>query len=277
MLIVNAIKNHLNIEPIQEQLTDTKEVVVFGYGRCLYVAVGAFFGKKFKNPHGGLHSDDGKYRLGSRDEQVFESLAYEQQIRRIFKMIPTNLVLENYKRSQLSAMTLPGEPLMKMVYCLDRDNNPYPFDEAKVAETSPHDEISNSELRRIRKLQRFPGLEQVAKDSFIFVIMTMIDGRPTLKPVPAPWERPRWEPAYQARMERSRLKGPKVTPVEYQWKVQLRKAMDRFDERLALNPDAAGRVEHPVITRSLVIHAIAIGVLAIIVMGSISFFARHMR
>ena len=180
------------------KICPNKEIMVYGFDHCHYLKVTRFFenhGVEVYTYELGYDLDNSGvkkiYQIRSGYQEGCERR--HQKLRRICKSGLVNMVLENLKSQKI------GKPLVPIIFCVDRDQNPYPLSSGKIISRNT-DIVTYSELRRAYKLCNdptiHPEVREIAKQSFKFVKVGIKGINPNLSisftPVSPPWETKDW-------------------------------------------------------------------------------------
>jgi hypothetical protein len=237
-------KENLNINKAsyKEIAGPTEEVMVYGFEHCKYKEVISIL----KN-HGIFKKvdkwDDFDKTLEGRDVSlVLLKSAAADLFKSIFNSGPLagakdwfavrckesllNICVENYQRS------LESRPLIPVIYCVDIENNPYPFEAKNVASEDPilNGLITHKELRLCYKVvneMQNDKLKEVFKETLKFVKLTPFDRKEYKLETMAPfWEQSDWKEAWEKRKLNKKNRMPHSN-----WKEKLIGQIQKIDDR----------------------------------------------
>jgi len=255
------IKNHLITNesipvvfgPSVEECQDLS-AMVYGFSSCYYNEVAGALSSQVSRIYSYELGKDGsqwvKFLSGSSalDEMNQDDWIDKKRNARWCKTALVKIVLKNVQNHRSKKA-----PLIPVVFCIDRENNPYPFSVENLlsktkaeypegCEVMMNELVTHAEIRRAYKLCFDPSVDlevrQVAQETFRFVRVERkifsqkedeVDYLYDLTPLPAPWKAPNFENEWNLRKA---IRTPSLQKVD--WREQLRGAVKQLKMELSL-------------------------------------------
>lgn len=190
---------NLNNESVLNIMEDNKEVMVYGYEHCKYKEVAASISKMDIKVY---FWNDFEEAAGRKITKFITpditNLSSAENVQKLFfahecKRTLTELLYENFKRKE------EGLPLIHLIYCLDIEDNPYPFSQNSLLSLDPNVKnlITHKELRHYYKMsENFhdPRIREIANE--ILHMVKLVKGPKEsfyLKSINAPWNEADWK------------------------------------------------------------------------------------
>jgi hypothetical protein len=229
---------NLNFDSVKYICNDANQALVYGWKSCLYEEVAnTLINQNSPIKKVFLHNISG-FSASKEERTTLEGRVIEQipttldSISRTCKTAITNLMLENYKRSQEKS------PLIPLIFCYDiKDNNFITTPESITSRgRDSNKRITNKELRRCYKmcceLENDPELKAIAEVARESLKLAKLAGdghagyrMELLQPF---WESPEWDAKWQERVATKRPADPSKVHL---WREQLKSAVSSYNNQ----------------------------------------------
>lgn len=216
----------LDLTSVEALAAGSDQVAVYGWKHCHYIQVMDAIRPSDNFAITAYSFSDLNFGF-TKEGRCFGVLTPRKGIPNEFCYIGlANLVLENWKRIQEQKKVIP------LIFCLDMNNNPYPFKVENMLSTDATQNklYSHKELRRIAFLANHidnADVRESAKQTFKFVeVKQTNDGVYTLHETSAPHLHPDYPTLFKARQA-----SLKTSSVPQAWAVQLEKEVREYNNK----------------------------------------------
>ncbi|MEI8300505.1 MAG: hypothetical protein WCG10_02690 [Chlamydiota bacterium] len=201
----------VNPDSIRAICGDSQQVFVYGFSHCQYGLMqellpksGSPIQRTFSGDPESLYSYDITTTIEGRAFEIIYPCKHAVHPETFFKNGVASLVIENVIRQREGILNIP------MLFCTDITNNKYEAPNPRsvtTTENRTNNLITHGEIRRAYKLCYDPGVDPevqaVARQSFHFIKLNIVDDQYILEKQKAPWEQEGWDEAWATRQEDS--------------------------------------------------------------------------